>query len=53
MLKRMLIMLGATGMVFGGLFGSQAYKASAIQAALSARKSPPQTIATTTTEQFS
>lgn len=48
MLKRMLIMLVVTGIVFGGIFGYQEYKGRMIQHALNARKSPPQTVSTTT-----
>jgi membrane fusion protein, multidrug efflux system len=48
MLKRMLIMLVVTGVVFSGVFGFQAYKARMIQHAIAAQKSPPQTVATVT-----
>lgn len=48
MLKRMLIMLTATGIVFGGVFGFQIFKAHMIQQVMAARKSPPQTVAATT-----
>lgn len=47
MLKRMVIMLVVTGIVFGGIFGFQIFKAHMIQQVLGARKSPPQTVATT------
>ncbi len=48
MLKRMVIMLLAAGLLFGGIFGYQAFKARMIQKALSERTAPPQTVATVT-----
>ncbi|MEJ2228227.1 MAG: efflux RND transporter periplasmic adaptor subunit [Alphaproteobacteria bacterium] len=48
MLKRMLIMLVTTGVVLGGIFGFQIFKANMIKKVLSARKLPPQTVSTVT-----
>ena len=46
MKKRMILMLAAVGLVFGGLYGFQTFKASMIKQALAALKDPPQTVAT-------
>jgi membrane fusion protein, multidrug efflux system len=48
MIKRMVIMLIVVGVVLGGIFGFQAYKAAMIKQALAAMASPPQTVATAT-----
>ncbi len=48
MLKRMVIMLLAAGLLFGGIFGYQVFKARMIQKALSERTAPAQTVATVT-----
>lgn len=48
MIKRMVIMLIAVGVVFGGVFGFQAFKASMIRKALAALANPPQTVSTIT-----
>lgn len=46
MLKRMLIMLFVTSIVLGVIFGYQIFMANVIKQFLSAKKAPPQTIAT-------
>jgi membrane fusion protein, multidrug efflux system len=46
MVKRMVIMLIATGLVFGGIFGFQAFKNAMIKQYMSAVPVPPQTVAT-------
>lgn len=46
MTKRMIIMLICVGLVFGGLYGLQMFKASMIKQALAALRDPPQTVAT-------
>lgn len=46
MKKRMILMLVAVGLVFGGLYGFQAFKATMIKQALASLKDPPQTVAT-------
>jgi membrane fusion protein (multidrug efflux system) len=46
MLKRMVIMLFATGLVFGGIFGFQAFKAKMIAQAMAAFSNPSQTVST-------
>lgn len=48
MIKRMAIMLVAVGVVLGGIFGFQAFKAAMIKKAIAALAAPPQTVATTT-----
>jgi membrane fusion protein (multidrug efflux system) len=48
MIKRMAIMLIAVGVVFGGIFGFQSFKAAMIRKAIAAMAAPPQTVATTT-----
>ncbi|MDB5406542.1 MAG: efflux transporter periplasmic adaptor subunit [Rhodospirillales bacterium] len=48
MIKRMGIMLVAVGVVFGGIFAFQTFKASMIKHAVAALAAPPQTVATTT-----
>jgi membrane fusion protein, multidrug efflux system len=45
MLKRMVIMLVAVGVVFGGIFTFQAFKAQKIRQFLELQKAPPQTVA--------
>jgi membrane fusion protein, multidrug efflux system len=47
MTKRMVIMLVAVAIVFGGIFGFQAFKAAMIKKFMSAMGSPPQTVSTT------
>jgi membrane fusion protein (multidrug efflux system) len=44
MIKRMLIMLILVGLLFGGIFGFQAFKASMIQKAMMAQGVPVQTV---------
>ncbi len=44
MTKRMVIMLIAVAIVFGGIFGFQAFKASMIKKFMTAAGSPPQTV---------
>ncbi len=52
MTKRMVIMLVGVGVLFGLVFGFQAFKAKMIEKAMAALRSPPQTVSTTTaTEQ--
>jgi membrane fusion protein, multidrug efflux system len=48
MIKRMAIMLIAVGVMFGGIYGFQAYKAAMIKKVLAAMAAPPQTVATAT-----
>jgi membrane fusion protein, multidrug efflux system len=48
MTKRMMIMLLAVAVVFGGIFGFQAFKAYMIKKFMSAMSAPPQTVSTTT-----
>jgi membrane fusion protein, multidrug efflux system len=47
MTKRMVIMLVAVAVVFGGIFGFQAFKAAMIKKFMSAMSSPPQTVSAT------
>jgi membrane fusion protein (multidrug efflux system) len=47
MTKRMVIMLIAVAIVFGGIFGFQAFKAAMIKKFMSAMSAPPQTVSTT------
>jgi len=47
MTKRMVIMLIAVAIVFGGIFGFQAFKASMIKKFMTAVASPPQTVSAT------
>ncbi|HXD14302.1 MAG TPA: efflux RND transporter periplasmic adaptor subunit [Xanthobacteraceae bacterium] len=44
MTKRMVIMLAAVAVVFGGIFGFQVFKATMIKKFISAMGSPPQTV---------
>jgi membrane fusion protein, multidrug efflux system len=44
MTKRMVIMLAAAAVVFGGIFGFQEFKAAMIKKFISAMASPPQTV---------
>jgi membrane fusion protein, multidrug efflux system len=46
MIKRMLIMLVAVAVVFGGIFGFQAFKATMIKKFMAQMSSPPQTVST-------
>ena len=46
MLKRMIIMLIAVGLVFGAIFGFQAFKTKMIQQAIASLGNPPQTVST-------
>lgn len=48
MIKRMVIMLVAVGVVFGLFFGFQAFKAKMISKAIAALRNPPQTVSTMT-----
>jgi len=45
MIKRMVVMLVITGVVFGGIFGFQAFKSKMIRKYMSAGQ-PPQTVST-------
>ena len=47
MTRRMVIMLIAVAIVFGGIFGFQAFKASMIKKFMTAMGSPPQTVSAT------
>ncbi|CAM5580705.1 membrane fusion protein (multidrug efflux system) [Aquamicrobium terrae] len=47
-IKRMVIMLVAIGVILGGIFGFQAFKARMIASYLAGLKSPPQTVSTMT-----
>ena len=47
MTKRMVIMLVAVGVVFGGIFGFQAFKAAMIKKFMAGMSSPPQTVSAT------
>ncbi len=44
MIKRMIVMLVAVALIFGGIFGFQAYKAHMIDKAMATRKPPPVTV---------
>jgi membrane fusion protein, multidrug efflux system len=46
MIKRMVIMLIAVAIVFGGIYGFQVFKATMIKKFMAAMASPPQTVAT-------
>ena len=46
MTRRMIIMLVAVGVVFGGLYGFQLFKASMISKVMAGLANPPQTVAT-------
>jgi membrane fusion protein (multidrug efflux system) len=48
MIKRMVIMLVLAGVVFGGIFGFEAFKAKMIEKAMASLANPPQTVSTTT-----
>jgi membrane fusion protein (multidrug efflux system) len=48
MTKRMIIMLTAVGVVFGGVFGFQIFKNTMIKKFMSAMPQPPQTVSTVT-----
>jgi membrane fusion protein, multidrug efflux system len=48
MIKRMVIMLVAVAVVFGGIFGFQIFKAAMIKKFISALSNPPQTISAAT-----
>ena len=48
MTKRMIIMLIAVGLVFGGVFGFQIFKNAMIKKFMSAMPQPPQTVSTVT-----
>lgn len=48
MIKRMVIMLVLVGVVFGGIFGFEAFKAKMIEKAMASLANPPQTVSTTT-----
>ena len=47
MIKRMVIMLVAVAIVFGGIFGFQLFKAAMIKKFITALGNPPQTISVT------
>ena len=46
MIKRMLIMLAAVGLLFGGLFGFKAFVGTKIRESIAAQGIPPQTVST-------
>jgi membrane fusion protein (multidrug efflux system) len=46
MTKRMLIMLVCAGLLFGGIFGYQAFKSSRIKKAMRTQQAPPVTVST-------
>ena len=46
MIKRMIFMLIAVGIVLGGIFGFQAFKAKMIAQAMAGLANPPQTVST-------
>ena len=46
MIKRMVLMLVAVGLVFGGIFGFEAFRSSMIKKFMSSMGAPPQTVAT-------
>ena len=48
MTKRMIIMLIAVGLVFGGVFGFQIFKNAMTKKFMSAMPQPPQTVSTVT-----
>jgi membrane fusion protein (multidrug efflux system) len=48
MIKRTIIMLLAVGIVLGGFFGFQAFKANIIKKVMASMANPPQTVSTTT-----
>jgi membrane fusion protein (multidrug efflux system) len=50
MTKRMLIMLAAVGLLFGGLFGFKAFVGSKIRESIAAQGIPPQTVSTATAQ---
>jgi len=50
MTKRMLIMLGCVGLLFGGIFGYKAFVAHMIAKKMSANQAPPVTVSTTTAQ---
>ncbi len=50
MTKRMVIMLIAAAVVFGGIFGFQAFKAAMIKKFMSSMSAPPQTVSVTKAE---
>ncbi|MGH7247118.1 MAG: efflux RND transporter periplasmic adaptor subunit, partial [Pseudomonadota bacterium] len=50
MTKRMAIMLIAVAVVFGGIFGFQAFKAAMIRKFMSSQSAPPQTVSATKAE---
>ena len=47
MIRRLVIMLIATGLVLGGVFAFQAFKTKMIEQAMAALANPPQTVSTT------
>ncbi len=50
MIKRMLLMLAAAGVVFGGIFGFEAFRSSMIKKFMASMGSQPQTVATVKAE---
>src|SRR5713226_10271191 len=50
MTKRMVIMLLVVGLLFGGIFGFQLFKARSIKKFMAANKAPPATVTTTTAD---
>lgn len=51
MIKRMIFMLIFVGILFGGIFGFQIFKANMIKKVMAAQGSPPQTVSTTVAEE--
>jgi membrane fusion protein, multidrug efflux system len=51
MIKRMIIMLVFVGLLFGGIFGFQSFKAHMTQKYMAARGIPPQTVSTMTAKE--
>src|SRR5579872_7112778 len=47
MIKRMIVMLLAVGLVLGAVFGFQAFKAKIIKQVMAQLANPPQTVSTT------
>lgn len=52
MTKRMIVMLASLGVLFGGIFGFQAFKAHMIKKYMSANMSPPVTVTTIKAEEM-
>jgi len=48
--KRMIVMLAIVGVIFGSIFGFQAFKGAMIRKAMASQGAPPQTVSTTKAE---